>query len=360
MVPSRGAARRGTRAGPLAGAAAALLGVVAIALAARALSAAAAPAPRPSSPSSRSLPCPVLAGEALASVPAARSSRRPGSSRGLATGPEAGRVFAPAGQDRTLALRWKYAEGAAWGEGPVRRAALALAGYTNLFHGVASASTASPIGDPRAERLVGAALAGGDAARILALLNVRHVLSPFPTSARGFRPGRRGAKASACTTCQDAFGRAFLPLEARVATDDEAFEALRDAGLRPRANRPRRAPSRGTRLPRPRLPGAGPPPASSPTSPSAPSSRRRPRPRPSSSSPEPGIPGWSARIDGAPVPLLRAHLALLAARRSRPASTASSSPTGPPPSGIGLGLSAAGLLGVLALALAGPPGGRGR
>ncbi|MBK6405201.1 MAG: hypothetical protein IPF66_09265 [Holophagales bacterium] len=42
----------------------------------------------------------------------------------------------------------------------MRRAITALAGYTNLFHGIASASSASPIGDPRAERLTGAALAG--------------------------------------------------------------------------------------------------------------------------------------------------------------------------------------------------------
>ena len=65
--------------------------------------------------------------------------------------PEAGRLFAPVGQDRTLAVRWKHAESAAWGEGTVRRAAMALAGYANLFHGIPSASTASPIGDPRAE-----------------------------------------------------------------------------------------------------------------------------------------------------------------------------------------------------------------
>ena len=109
------------------------------------------------------VPLPYAAGEALASVPASAVSSE---SRLLARrvrGPEAGRVFAPAGQDPTLALRWKHAEGNAWGEGTVRRAAVALSGYTNLFHGIASASSASPIGDPRADRLLGAALAGGDA-----------------------------------------------------------------------------------------------------------------------------------------------------------------------------------------------------
>ena len=303
-------------------------------------------------------PLPYVAGEALASVPASAICAAPRVLGRLARAPEAGRVFAPAGQDRTLALRWKYAESAAWGEGTVRRAAVALAGYTNLFHGVASVSTASPIGDPRAERLVGAALAGGDAARILALLNVRHVLSPFPATVRGFLPAGEDEGLRRYEV-QGAFGRAFLPPGARVATDDEAFEALRTPGFDPGRTALVAPLPEGIRLPQPRPSGSWavarflsdePERAVLSTSASAASLLVLTRT---------WDPGWTARIDGESVPVLRAHLALLAVvlppgehrveLAYRPASFR-----------IGLGLSAAGLLGVLALSLAGPPGGRGR
>ena len=303
-------------------------------------------------------PLPYVAGEALATVPASAVCSFPGLLGHRATGPEAGRVFAPAGQDRTLALRWKFAAGAAWGEGAVRRAAMALAGYSNLFHGVASASTASPIGDPRAERLVGAALAGGDPVRILALLNVRRVLTPFRTNTRGLLPAGE-AEGLRLYEVQDAVGRAFLPLEARVATDDEAFEALRMRDFDPGRTALVAGLPEGTRLPPPRMSGGW------------------AAVRFLSDEPERTVlsstasaasllvlartwdPGWTATIDGGPVPLLRAHLALLALvlppgehrieLAYRPASFR-----------YGLGLSGVGLLGVLALSLAAPPGGRRR
>ena len=305
LPPSRGSSRRrerrGTRTGRWRRRCAALLGVAAIALAARALARRHAPRrglrrrPRARSRSRMSRARPSRR------FPPRRSPPRPGSSRRLARGPEAGRVFAPAGQDRTLALRWKYAEGAAWGEGPVRRAALALAGYANLFHGVASVSTASPIGDPRAERLVGAALAGGDAARILALLNVRHVLSPFPASARGFRPAGEDEGLRRYEV-QGAFGRAFLPPDARIATDDEAFEALRTPGFDPGRTALVAPLPEGIRLPRPRPSGSWaaarflsdePERAELSTSASAASLLVLTRT---------WDPGWSARIDGDPGP----------------------------------------------------------
>jgi hypothetical protein len=303
-------------------------------------------------------PLPYVAGEALASVPAEAISSEPRLLARSKKGPEAGRVFAPAGHDRTLALRWKYAESAAWGEGTVRRAAAALAGYANLFHGVASVSTASPIGDPRAERLVGAALAGGDATRILALLNARQVLSPFPTTARGFRPAGED-EGLRLYEVQGAFGRAFFPLDARVATDAEAFDALRTPGFDPGRTALVAPLPEGILLPRPRPSGSWavarfladePERAVLSTSASAASLLVLTRT---------WDPGWRARVDGVPVPHLRADLALLAVvlppgehrveLTYRPASFR-----------IGLGLSAAGLLGVLALSLAGPSGGRGR
>jgi len=334
-----------------------VLGVVAIALAARRTSAATGGAATFVAVLAL-VPLPWLAGEALASVPAAAVFSAPRVLAGLATGPEAGRVFAPAGQDRTLALRWKYAEGAAWGEETVRRAALALAGYANLFHGVASVSTASPVGDPRAERLVGAALAGADAVRVLGLLNTRHVLSPFPANAPGFRPAGEDEGLRRYDV-QGAFGRAFLPLDARVATDDEAFEALRTPGFDPGRTALVAPLPDGIRLPRPRTSGSW-------------AAARFLSDEPeravlSTSASDASLlvltrtwdPGWSAKIDGVPVPLLRAHLALLALvlppgehrveLAYRPASFR-----------IGVWLSAAGLLGLLALSLAGPPGGRGR
>jgi hypothetical protein len=303
-------------------------------------------------------PLPYVAGEALASVPVEAISSGPRLLARVAKGPEAGRVFAPAGQDRTLALRWKYAEGAAWGEGTVRRAAVALAGYSNLFHGVASVSTASPIGDPRAERLVGAALAGGEAARILALLNVRRVLSPFPTTARGLRPAGQD-EGLRLYEVQGAFGRAFFPPDVRIATDDEAFEALRTPDFDPGRTALVAPLPEGVHLPRSRPSGSWavarflsdePERAVLSTTASADSLLVLTRT---------WDPGWSARVDGVPVPHLRADLALLAVVLPpgdhrvelvyRPASFR-----------IGLGFSAAGLLGILALSLAGPPGGRQR
>ncbi len=340
-----------------AGAGAAVLGVVAIALAARRSPAATGGAATFVAVLAL-VPLPWLAGEALASVPATAVFAAPRILAGLATGPEAGRVFAPAGQDRTLALRWKYAENTAWGEGPVRRAALALAGYANLFHGVASVSTASPIGDPRAERLVGAALAGADAVRVLGLLNTRHVLSPFPANARGFRPAGE-SEGLRRYDVQGAFGRAFFPLDARVATDDEAFEALRTPGFDPGRTALVAPVPEGTRPPRPRTSGSwaaarflSDEPEHAVLSTSASSASLLVLTRT-------WDPGWSAKIDGVPIPLLRAHIALVAL--VLPAGEHRVELTYRPASfRIGLGLSAAGLLGVLALSLAGPPGGRGR
>lgn len=70
-------------------------------------------------------------------------------------------------------------------------------------------------------------------------------------------------------------------------------------------------------------------------------------------------PGWEARVDGEAVPVLRAQLALLAVVVP-PGEHRIEIAYRPRSFRIGLGLSAAGLLAVLALALAAPPGGRRR
>jgi hypothetical protein len=303
-------------------------------------------------------PLPFFAGEALASVPARAVFSEPPTLRGLARGPEAGRVFAPAGQDRTLALRWRYAESAEWNEGTVSRAAAALAGYTNLFHGVAAVTSASPIGDPRADRLVGAALAGGDAAQILALLNVRHVVTPFPARVPGLGLAAESGGIRRYAV-PGPFGRSWFPQESRVVTDDEAFEELRRPGFDPGKVALVASPPGGGPLPPRRPPGSwaaarfladGPERAELTTTASVPSLLVLTRS---------WDPGWKALVDGEPVAVLRAQIAFLAVivpagehrleLAYRPSSFRA-----------GLGLSAAGLLAVLALALAGPPGGRRR
>jgi len=300
-------------------------------------------------------PLPFLAREPLASAPASAVRPAP-AALAAARGPEAGRVFAPAAQDRTLALRWRYAGGAGWSPAAVARASGALAGYGNLFYGVATTGSASPLGNPRIDRLAGAALAGGDAGRILALLNVRQVLSPFPPRIPGLRRVRT-VDGVGRWDADGAFGRAWFPESTRVASDDEAFESLRRPGFDPGAvGLVARDPKAGP-LPRGRPRGSWaaarfladePERAEIATSASSPSLLVLTRSWDA---------GWEARLDGTPVPLRRAQLALLAVDvpagehrlelRYRPLSFR-----------VGLGLSAAGLVGLLALALAGPPGRR--
>lgn len=350
LVPEARASRDAHRVA--VGGAAAVLGAAALAISRRRAS-----GPAPGAPAVVAalalVPLPYVAGEPLASVPAAAVSSGPRILAGLPRGPEAGRVFAPAGQDRTLALRWRYARGASWGEGAVERASSALSGYSNLFHGIATTGSASPIGNPRADRVVGSVLAGGDPARILGLLGVRHVVTPFPTHAPGLRPEAEmdGVRLYGVP---NAFGRAFFPTECVAATDDEAFDSLKRPGFDPGKTAFVAPSADSRRLPPPR-------PAGSwavarfvsdedeksvlATSASAPALLVLTRSWDA---------GWEARVDGSATPTLRAQIALLAVvvpagehrleLLYRPLSFR-----------IGLGLTAAGLLGVLALALGGPP-----
>ena len=337
------------------GAGAALLGA-GIVLVSRRRAAGASPASASCLAALALVPLPYLAGEPLAPVPLRAALSRPPALEGLATGPEAGRVFAPVGQDRTLASRWRFAGGASWSEASVGRAAAALAGYTNLLHGVATTGSASPIGNPRAERLAGAALRGGSAARFLALLNAHHVVSPFPARIPGLRLAREEAGVRRYVV-PGPFGRAFFPESSHPASDEEAFLALRRGAVDPGETALVARSPDATPLP-PRRPGGSwaavrfladlPERAELSTSASSPSLLVLTRS---------WDPGWTAFVDGAKVPLLRAQLSYLAVvvpegehrleLAYRPLSFR-----------IGLGLSAAGLLAVLALAFAGPPGRR--
>jgi hypothetical protein len=302
------------------------------------------------------LPLPWLAGEPLAPVPAAAVRAGHPLLSGTPRGPEAGRVFAPAGQDRSLALRWRYAGSPAWSEASVARAGTALAGYTNLFHGVATTGSASPLGSPRPERLVGAALAGGDAASILALVDVRQVLSPFPPRIPGLRlSGEKGGVR--LYEAPGAFGRSYFPAGTRIATDDEAYEALRRPGFDPGRVALVAPPPPGTSLPPPRPAGAWaaarfvadePERAELTTSASVASLLVLTRS---------WDPGWEARVDGERVAVLRAQLALVAVVVP-PGEHRIELAYRPLSFRIGLALSGAGLLALLALALAAPPGER--
>ncbi len=353
LAPEARAARDRTR--TLAGGAAALLGVGALVLGRR-REGVATGAPAAFVAGLALVPLPFVAGEPLAPASASAVAAPSPAVTDLRLGPEAGRVFAPAGQDRSLATRWRYVDGGGWSEASVSRASAALAGYTNLFHGIASAGSASPIGNPRTERLLGAALAGGDPARLLALLDVRHVVTPFPTRAPGLRPSVERAGVRRYDVAEP-FGRAFFPLESREATDDEAFEALRGNGFDPGR----------TALVSPE-PGAAPLP---PPRPSGSWAAARfladgaERAEVATSASKASLlvltrswdPGWVARVDGERTPTRRAQLGLLAVVVP-PGEHRLELLYSPASFRVGLGLSGAGVLALLALALAGDPGGR--
>jgi hypothetical protein len=162
--------------------------------------------------------------DALASAPADVLVRTPPVVAGLKPS-DPGRLFVAA-HDAHLLARWLVGAGRRFSEETVRREHEALAGYGNLRLGLATAGTASPIDNPRRVRLLGAALAGGRAGALFALADVRHVVTPFPTTipeaAREVLAGgmRRYVLARGV-------GRVFSPREVRAAEDDAVFEALR-------------------------------------------------------------------------------------------------------------------------------------
>ena len=243
--------------------------------------------------------------DALASVQAADLIKAPAIVSGAT--PSAGRLFVAA-HDASLLSRWLAGGGTAFSDETVRRGHEALAGYGNLGLGLATAGTASPIDSPRRARLLGAALAGGSPGALFALADVRQIVTPFPTTIAGAVPV---ASVGAIRRYElpGAVGRAFLPREVRAGGDDDVFEALRRPGFAPEevawvASSPVPLPPRRT--------------------PKAFFLARFLRDEPERaelavSTSEPGLvvltrsfdSGWRARLDGAPVPALRADLAFL-------------------------------------------------
>lgn len=168
--------------------------------------------------------------DALASVPAAELAGTPSVLAGRAGVPE-GRLFV-AVHDGPLLSHWLEKGGRRFSEETVRRLHEALAGYGNLPLGLATAGTASPLDDPRRARFLGAALAGGNPRTLLALADVRELVTPLPTTI----PGAELLAASGGVLryrLPPGMGRVFFPREAIVASDDAAFETLRQKGFDP-------------------------------------------------------------------------------------------------------------------------------
>jgi hypothetical protein len=165
------------------------------------------------------LPLPLASAPLFAPAPLARP---PSAAADLARTP--GRVF-PVVSDPSLLAALARESGREWGGASGARGRAALSGYTNLPLGLSSAASPSPIGNPRLTRLLGAALSGGNAEAILALVDVRHVVSPFPTTIPGARLERRDAGVLVYAL-SGALGRVYFARSAREADDDAAFHAL--------------------------------------------------------------------------------------------------------------------------------------
>ena len=249
------------------------------------------------------LSLPLASANVLAPAPLARPTSAVAD---LAGAP--GRVF-PVVSDAPLLAALAHKTGGEWGGASGARARAALSGYTNLPLGLSSAVSPSPIGNPRRTRLLGAALSGGNAETILALVDVRYVVSPFPTTIPGARLEKRDAGVLVYALPR-ALGRVFFARSAREADDEAAFRALAAPDFDPESV-VLLAPPAGP-LPAPRA-GRGF------------SVARVVRDAPEAltvdmEASEAGYlvltrshdRGWEARLDGAEVPLLRADLALSA------------------------------------------------
>jgi len=249
------------------------------------------------------LPLPLASARVFAPAPRARP---PSAVTDLAGAP--GRVF-PVVSDASLLAALTHETGSEWGGASGARARAALSGYTNLPLGLSSAASPSPIGNPRLTRLLGAALSGGNAETVLALVDVRHVVSPFPTTIPGARLKDHDAGILVYALPR-ALGRVFFARAAREADDEAVFRALSTPDFDPEA---------AVLL----APPAGPLPA--PRAGRSFSVARVVRDAPEAltvdtESSEAGYlvltrsydRGWKARLDGAEVPIRRADLALAA------------------------------------------------
>ncbi|HKC23266.1 MAG TPA: YfhO family protein, partial [Thermoanaerobaculia bacterium] len=177
------------------------------------------------------LPLPWIASDPLDAAPASGLSGTP-PVLAAERKPE-GRVFVTL-HDPSLLGDWIASSGAAWRPDVATRAHAALAGYANLMCGVATATSPSPIGNPRVTRLLGAALQGGNPAAILALADVGAIVTPFPARFPGARLDRRLDGVSRYEL-PGRVGRVFFARSVEVADDDAAFAALRRPDFDPEA-----------------------------------------------------------------------------------------------------------------------------
>lgn len=182
-------------------------------------------------------PLPFLARDPLTPAPAA--SLGPGAAKRLglpkgeagASGAGPGRFF-PALADAGLLARWSLGPRLTWTAEAARRSAAALSGYTNLYDRAPSAASPSPLGDPRRELLLGQALRGGDPLPLFALLDVRHVVSPFSPSIPGARLASRSGAVGRYDLATSS-GRLFFARKVSVLGDAAASERLSRHGADP-------------------------------------------------------------------------------------------------------------------------------
>jgi hypothetical protein len=253
------------------------------------------------------LPLPLGTRDIFAGVPAADLAQPPRAVADL-TGGSAGRVF-PVVSDGALLEAWLRSAGGLWTPDTARRAHETLSGYGSLSVGLASAASPSPVGNPWRARLLGAALSGGDAGALLGLVDVRHIVTPFPAAMAGARFEAR-AGGVLRYGLERPLGRVFFVRGAVALGDDAAFQALSHRPFDPE-ERALVAPGEGEL----------PPPRAAKGFAVAHVTRDEPEALEVGTATSEATTlvvtrswdsGWEARLDGARVPLRRCDLALMA------------------------------------------------
>jgi hypothetical protein len=251
------------------------------------------------------LPLPMIAADPLDAAPASTLVGTP-AVLAARSGKAEGRVFVPL-HDPSLLADWIASSGPSWRPDIATRAHAALAGYANLTCGVATATSPSPIGNPRVTRLLGAALQGGNPAALLALADVGAVVTPFQARIPGARLDRRLDGVSRYEL-PGRVGRVFFARSVEVADDDTTFAALRRPDFDPEA----RAYVADSSAPLPRTSGPG-------YSVARVETDDPEELRVAVATGKPGFlvitrsfdPGWRATLDGGPVTPVRTDLAFL-------------------------------------------------